>query len=163
MKSFRIRTMLPVLCMLLALLLSGCSFHINTSLKNPSGQPEECTEALRAMLDAILAEDEEKALSLQHPEADVTEEQFHSFFSQLPRYMPLTEDYELSVESCDIYTKADFGSRQKTKTVSGVYRIDFDDQSFYAIFSYRSDAAGEGFEKLRFLNEADYAVFRGIG
>lgn len=154
MKYHRLFAGLLTLCLILAatLGLSGCS------LKNNA---DECKAAMEAMLDAVIANDVDAAKALMHPVSNVTDEQFDAYFEKLASYMPVTEDYKISYLSMKNHVNA--SPSGTVKTVSGIYKILSDGQTFYAVFSYKSSSSGVGFEKLRFLNEEDFALLEGIG
>ncbi len=163
MKHSSICKRLLALCIVLTLVLglSGCNFHINSIQNSLSRGDDEVNEAMHTLLDAIAAGDEEAALALLHPKLNPKLEDFRVFLQALPDYMPLPETYELTSNSLKYNTN--INTQGKVKTVSGVYKIEFDGQTFYAVYSYLSNSAGTGFEQLRFFNEADFALFQGIG
>ena len=163
MKQSYICKRLLALCLVLTLVLgmSGCNRNFNTVQTNLMQGDEAVNEAMHSMLDAIAAGDDQAAMALLHPEQNSKPVDIISFLQQLPTYMPIKEDYELSVEK--ITVNANLGTQGKVKSVSGVYKIEFDGQTFYAVYTYVSSAGGKGFTQLRFLNEADYSLLQGIG
>ena len=156
MKNKVVRTAVALL-LLAAVCLGLCACHITVHTEVSKSAGEELQEKVEANLKNHVNQDDAAVYDAFYP-GTVNKDSFPADFHSVLGYFPITEDYTITMLSCDPYRHED---DPMVKMVFGRFLIEFDGQKFYLDVRYAKDREHEGFQTWNIMNEDDYAYLNG--